>query len=114
VKLLRMEPTKSPIDKYLYRYDYMKAFGEPVKLVLWKYPVLRETPKGYWIERSWGHEKWVAAGGGGFAQETELAALKRYIRRKQTHRQILGTRYDELAIVIQMAEQKLRELEEEG
>ena len=98
--------------KYLYRYDYTR--WDTPRLVLEKYPILRETPKGYWIDSNRGYwpvtEKWVAAGAGGFAQETPEAALRRFIRRKRNYRAILGSRHDETTAVIKQAEIELAKM----
>ena len=74
----------------LYKYtfkiisDYDKNFAS-TKLVLLKYPIIKETPYGHWI-KYWNkqNKKWVPKTGGNlFAYTTEAWALDNFIQRKR-------------------------------
>lgn len=64
--------------KRLYRYE-----NQYDRITLYSFHVLKETPKGFWID-NWGKKKFVLSGDDGkrFAYETKEAALKSFERRK--------------------------------
>ena len=79
--------------KCLYRYKEewftMDSWDYRVKLILNKYPIIKETPCGFWIRMSfWSADKkrWVSKDGkSAYAKQTEEAALASYIKRKESH-----------------------------
>jgi len=73
---------EEPKIKYLYRY-ILEHWQGAAKLTLQEYEILRETPKGVWINIGWNREKWVSNyANKRFAQPSKREALKHYIRRK--------------------------------
>ena len=83
-------PIVNENDKVLYRYNDIWTFdmyGDALTQVrLVKYPIIKETPCGYWIRHQyWSQDKkrWVSKDGlRAYAKDTEDKALDSYIARK--------------------------------
>jgi hypothetical protein len=77
------------IEKYLYRFidSYTVYQNEPV---LEKFPILKETPCAFWIDRSYNEPKLVYKNSNrGFAKQTIEDAMVSYYQRKLRQLSIL-------------------------
>ena len=78
----------------MYRYGSSYFWRDQemiVSLYVSKYPIVRKTPKGCWVD-DYGKERFVLEGEGKrFAYYTKEKALYNFLRRKQTQIKILNT-----------------------
>ena len=90
--------TKKDEQVFLFRYVDVKLesgyAGTPIVSVrLNRYPVIKETPEGWWIYRNWWFrtgKRWVSkTARGAWAKDTEEKALTGYIARKARQISIL-------------------------
>jgi len=91
----------------LYRYDTISYESGP-KITLKTYPVVSETPKGYWINDHLGFytrnkDRWVQKNGNKvFARSTKEAALYDLKCRKSRYRSIMKARVSETETILDM------------
>jgi len=100
----------------LYRYDTISYESGP-KITLKTYPVVSETPKGYWISKIpkgyWindhlgfytrNKDRWVQKNGNKvFARSTKEAALYDLKCRKSRYRSIMKARVSETETILDM------------
>jgi hypothetical protein len=75
--------------EYWYRFDDLRG-TERVRVSVTKYPVLRHTPKGVWLDIGGGRERFVLKRGRKrFACPTQDAAMESFKARKERQRKIL-------------------------
>jgi hypothetical protein len=87
-------------EKYLYRFvdSYTVYQNEPV---LEKFPILKETPCAFWIDRSYNEPKLVYKNSTrGFAKQTIEDAMESYYRRKLRQRLILKSQLSNVEIIL--------------
>ena len=71
------------MSEYLYRYEISQDLRDKWKLHEVKFPIVRRTPCGAWIEKKYGREKWVSTDSRNrYAHATPKDALKHFVRRK--------------------------------
>lgn len=75
----------------LYRYDDSGTLDDGVEIYLSKFPVIRKTPKGYWIRDNRYQETFCLAGRGKrYAHETKELAYESFKARKRRQLKILS------------------------
>jgi len=78
----------------LYRYERDSGYQylSKLKLNLWEYEIITETPKGYWVQE-WGVKHWVSkTGKKRYAYPTPEEALVNFIARTKHCIKILNAR----------------------
>ncbi len=83
----------SPLQEYLYKFqDIFMEDGRGYKIILYKYPIVKKTECGCWIQKDTysGKNRFVLNGTWKrFADPTIDKALDNFIRRKRDHSRIL-------------------------
>jgi hypothetical protein len=120
-------------EKFLYRYDFDSLtshrgiFGFEIdgSVLLYKFKVVKETECGYWIidyndsgqlirgrlfRRKWFNKKSRYT----WAKESEVEALKDYIRRKKYHAKKVKQKLDEIQWALSLGENLLNKIENES
>ena len=116
-----MNPPENFYRYELKGYPNIDQFGDPAEiswnLYMYKYDLLKKTPKGYWIgfkEFSCGltWKKWISkTAKKRYAYPTEKEALNAYILRSKRRVEILEDQTKNTKYGIYLAEQKIKTLQ---